>query len=183
MPKYDVFHGSTDPESIYRQGFVFAYSETALEQHGPGFYFTTSLKTASRYAQGMEVIKAQVILDKPIQTDSGSESNAFHIFPALTAYQAKQMINLAIKVSGVQILDDWGDVEFEGKNAVVSRAVQNYIGIPAAYLMYDLFKDKDVQQALRYITKATGYDGVVVNFGDEQWIVAWYSEQIVIEHR
>ena len=63
-----------------------------------------------------------------------------------------------------------------------------YIGKSSAFILYDLFNKSNFEKVLRFISKATGYDGIVVNHGNnidpskknEQWVVAWFPEQIQV---
>jgi hypothetical protein len=192
--KYDVFHGTRNQNSIYEKGFVYDYMGQGNDQYGPGFYFTTSNATADNYTkQGNEgispgVIKAQINLKKPIKVDSSkTSSNIFEIFPKLNSSQVRRMINLAISLEGEGIIQDWGDVEIEGKDNVIRSMIKSYTGRSASIIMYDLLKNH-IPQALKFITQETGYDGIIISHGsnidpaksNEKWVVAWYPEQIRI---
>lgn len=196
FPQYDVFHGTGDQDSIHDKGFVCDFMGQGHEQYGPGFYFTNSNETAIGYSQNSTeakspgVIRAKVNLRKPIKVNARNvtKSNVFSIFPNLNYSQNKTMINLATKIKGEHILDDWGDIKLEGVEKVIDRAARSYTGRSAAFIMYDLFDKNNLPQALKFITQTTGYDGIIISHGEninpsksnEKWVVAWYPEQIEI---
>ena len=193
FPEYNVFHGTSDQNSIQERGFVYDYIGQGNDQYGPGFYFTSRRETASNYGQGGPspgVMQAKVNLKKPIQISSGNieQSNAFDIFPSLTANQTRGLLKLAVQLEGKQILDNFGDVATEGERVVFESMARAYIGKSSAFILYDLFNKSNFEKVLRFISKATGYDGIVVNHGNnidpskknELWVVAWFPEQIQV---
>ncbi len=194
LPQYDVFHGTGSTKSIYDQGFVYNYIKESNDQYGPGFYFTTSEQTASRYGQKTHnyreerdetrdspgVIKAQVMLKKPIRSNGQIDSGVFDIFPKLNYYQTKQVIKLAIELQGPNVLENWGDLQSEDENILIDKATLSYNNKSSAFLMYDLFSNNNITKFLEMLNKMTGHDGVVANMNGEQWVVAWFPNQIKV---
>lgn len=194
FPQYDVFHGTGNTKPIYDQGFVYNYIKESNDQYGPGFYFTTNEQTASRYGQKTQnyreerketrdspgVIKAQVMLKKPIRSDGQIDSGVFDIFPKLNYYQTKQVIKLAIELQGPNVLENWGDLQSEDENILIDKATLSYNNRSSAFLMYDLFSNNNITKFLETLNKMTGYDGVVANMSGEQWVVAWFPNQIKV---
>jgi len=193
--QYDVFHGTRNMESILDKGFVYDFLGKGMDQYGPGFYFTTSQATAQRYSEDAGtinqpriedagkpgIIRAKLSINKPIRANASKiNGGVFDTFPVLNYTQCRQMIALAVQLGGDQVLNDWGDVQFEGKDKVINAAAKSYATKSSAYIMYDFFKN-NLPQALKFITQSTGYDGVIVKHNNkENWVIAWYPEQIQV---
>ncbi len=199
---YEVFHGTQDINSILNSGFLYRFTGQGADEYGPGFYFTTSQEIAHAYSlesvndsynrRGIVrpgdkgtpgIIKAKVNLNKPIKINaSNSNHSLFKSWPILNREQVKQMIELSLKLEGDSVLENWGDPASEKVVDIINKIVKNYINLPFSFLLYDFFKPNSFVEALRLITKMTGYDGVIIKSNNTKnfIVVAWYSEQIQI---
>lgn len=190
MPVYDVYHGTPTPQSIYDEGFSYLYLGKGDDSYGPGFYFTDSETLASSFARSSGnpasgTIRAKVTINKPINIkgeSAGSGNNG--IFgpqsPRLRKTQVRNLVSRAIKVMGKDFLSNWGDVGFEGERVVINNIVNSMTNSSVMTVMYDLFGNNPTE-GLKAVRDIVGYDGVVVDFGDSKFIVAWFSEQIQIQ--
>lgn len=198
------YHGTGNEESIRQRGFVKDYIGQGNEQYGPGFYFTNRLETAQGYTSGPQwhneeggkvggdkvpgIVEVQLNIRNPIKVNSqssartapGGQINGFAAYPVLNRAQAKTMIEAAVRQFGAEVLEDYGDIEYEGIRKVIGDVISNYEGSSSLMMIYDFFK-QDLISGLRLLSKLTGYDGLMVDFGTgEIHAVAWFPEQIQI---
>lgn len=188
MPVYDVYHGTSTPQSINDEGFSYLYLGKGNDQYGPGFYFTDSETVASSYSGNLETsvnIRAKVTLNKPIKIEgksAGSPDNG--IFgpqsPRLLKKQVRNLVSRAIQVMGKEFLSNWGDVSFEGERVVINNVINSLSNASIMTVMSDLFGNNSME-GLKAIRDIAGYDGIVVDFGDYKFIIAWFPEQIEIQ--
>lgn len=184
MPIFDVYHGTGNSESIYKNNFSYAYLGKGNDEYGPGFYFTNDESTASRYVREGEspgVIRAKVNLSKPIEIDGVSGGTFFDKFPSLNLKQVKNALMVSLSLFGDDFLSNWGDVEYEGRENVINTVVNQYTGSSLMSVVYDFFH-QDTVEGFKFIRQNFGYDGIVVSFNDGiKIIVAWFPEQIQIQ--
>lgn len=167
------------------------------DEYGPGFYFTSSENDANKYKQGYDpsfhdpkmekiketktpgIIKARVNLKNPLSIGPGGVGNSIRSFE-INRQQATQMVKEAVKLQGQVLLEDWGEVAYDGRAMIIKRMIDVYANSSAFIALYDLFSS-ELEKGLRLLSKITGYDGVVVSFenGTVQ-TVAWFPEQIEI---
>lgn len=183
MPIYDVYHGTGNTGSIYDQNFSYSYIGNGNEDYGPGFYFTNDLPTSERYIKdgpSPGVIKAKVNLSSPIEVNGLDNNSFFEKFPKLDRDQVTDMLDLSLSTFGDDFLSNWGDVDFEGREVVVQKVINNYTNRSMMTAIYDFFQE-DTKQAFDYIRRQFGYDGIVVSFNKGiKTIVSWFPEQINI---
>lgn len=190
-----VYHGTGSMKSILDGGFSYEFSGRGNEQYGPGFYFTNNYETAKGYTTrrispevsklGGEdspgVITAEITFQNPIMVNAHACPNDMTAYPILTNNQAKQMLNEAIKQGGMAILENWGDIKFEGLNAIKNKAIDTYTGSSSIIALGDLFGSNNIKQGLRTLSKIIGYDGLVVQISENEYhVIAWFPEQIKI---
>lgn len=167
-----MYHGSTADISEFSKEFL----GVGVDQYGSGFYFTSEKHTASGYAhQTGAVYPTFLNVRKPLlNTKLGR----------LSYTQIQSIIMLS------PILDDalnnFGDVNYEGKHKVMHEAIMAHFEYQdrtstiletLQSLGYGFFKDNagDFLQAIKQVLK---YDGVMVQFDNEIFVVAFEPNQI-----
>jgi ParB-like chromosome segregation protein Spo0J/GNAT superfamily N-acetyltransferase len=181
-----VYHGT----GADIQHFSYDFTNTGADQHGSGFYFTDSAEVASGYAskrnpndepkpggeQG-NVLAVYLNIKKPI-----------HVMDAQSTVREKCMNAAQVKkvILASPVLEDalmnWGDVESEGRNAVLNTAVPVYTDdenlLKQLFKLANDFFPHHVEAFNTIVHKVTGYDGVDVDFGQEHHYIAWFPTQI-----
>lgn len=154
-----VFHGTQHP------GFKEFSTEKMGERgtaEGKGFYFTDSPEVASSYGEkeGGAVYPVYLSIKKPMTLKQRNVSDA----------QLKSIFNELLK-ENPDALSNYGDVEYEGKAAVMKEAISIEKSNESDV---DLFASMvnglgDYEAVAKAFTKVTGYDGVInegFSYGD-----------------
>lgn len=178
-----AFHGS----GTRIERFDYQFTDQGNDQLGSGFYFTTDRAEAEGYAtatiNGLDklggddaptVHSVELRIKSPLPAEKTG---------ALSARQVGVIIRAAPDLETA--LENWGDVDFEGRDKVLRQAIGAYTGIEAQiiktlnHLAVDFYPGA-VEAFNRAVTKTLGYDGVVVEFENKTHYVAWYPEQITL---
>ncbi len=192
-----VYHGSGNAQDIYDRQFDPELTGRGNDQHGSGFYFTTSEATANNYttsvAQNREgagklggdtspdVIDVYLSIQNPILLPQ----HANNLSDADIDVTAKQSAAIIRKAPDVYELDDspignFIDIWSEGsvKDSMIDEVAQNYTGPTLTSLENDFFSSNPT--AFREaIKEVLGYDGVIAQITeDEKHIIAWFPNQI-----
>lgn len=172
-----VYHGTNGDFT------VFDYSKIGQQgrAEGAGFYFTNNKDVASGYGK---VIDAFLSIQKPLPYDAKP-------FPKSTIEKiVKRIAELESKAEGNEIADgflsNFGDVNYDGLNAVVKQAAnlianENTAVDQLSGIVGSGVNSEFVNQAT---TDVTGYDGIVANgFSnsgdtDNKIYVAFFRNQI-----
>lgn len=182
-----AFHGS----GVAIDVFDYQFTNQGNDQNGSGFYFTTDLEEAIRYCNALYQNQPKL---------GGDDNPTVHVVRltfenvldckderALTAAAVKKII-LASPVLD-DALTNFGDVEFEGKVAVLNEAVQLYVtrkgDTPVIKELHKLANDffpdaKHTEAFNRAVFKATGIDAVKEEYGNRTHYVAFFPEQVEI---
>lgn len=182
-----AFHGS----GVAIDVFDYQFTNQGNDQNGSGFYFTTDLEEAIRYCNALYQNQPKL---------GGDDNPTVHVVRltfenvldckderALTAAAVKKII-LASPVLD-DALTNFGDVEFEGKAAVLNEAVQLYVSrkgdTPVIKELHklanDFFPDAEHTETFnRAVFKATGIDAIKEDYGNRIHYVAFFPEQIDI---
>lgn len=187
-----VFHGSGNTSEILSNGFSYDFVGLGNDQLGPGWYFTNNLKTAEGYTvrrlepemqkiggeHSPGVLRVYLRLQNPIETSDSSDRWVDQL-PDLGLAAARRMILASPDIKDPEgPLIDWGDLDSEGFEVVLARAVKAYVGPSYFNLANDFFR-KDPAKFLRSLHDVTGYDGLVHRFSSgEVHYVAWFPETI-----
>ncbi|WP_455233249.1 ADP-ribosyltransferase-containing protein [Geopseudomonas aromaticivorans] len=190
----DAYHGS----GTKIDQFSYEFTGIGNDQNGSGFYFSTDINDAIGYCTGtlngqpkpggMEtptVHHVRLHLENPLDCQTTGE---------LTRAQARNFIERAPNLDDA--LSNWGDVDHEGREAVIRRAVSAYTpndsadGEPARLLrwlhsMANDFYPEDVEAFNRSVQAILGYDSVVERFekNGKAHYVAFFPEQVeILEH-
>lgn len=168
------FHGT--PHDF--EAFDPATLGKGTDQLGSGFYFTSEESTANGYAEGGFLLVAEIAMKRPMPADARfSRAQIEAILRAAPAFQ--------------DVIQNWGEIDFEGERTVVGRAVDAYASMndgcdDAVQVLNAISNDMwqgreaDFLQAVR---SATGYDGLVRRAGNETHAVAWLPEQVTVVER
>lgn len=185
--KYETiaYHGSGTAIQSFSHDFI----GQGRDQYGSGFYFTSSYEEAEGYCYrtidgedkpgGMlspSVHTCRIKLNNPLKEDSEIIFDEKRVSKLL-----KYSPNLN------EVLDNFGEVEFEGFKTVFSRAIESYVSdapdpaLEIFNMISNDFFNGDEGLFLEKVTEIFGYDGVIVDFGDgKNHIIAWHPEQIEI---
>lgn len=175
-----MYHGTAKDFSAFDSNFL--YSEEGASQTGSGFYFTDDPASASGYSgevDGSNVMPVFLSLKKPLFIDfkKGETSGADFKF---TKQQLKKML---MDMPNIRSTEDspllnYGDIEYEGFDKVLDRAISGYAGSNNIAGVRNDFFGKD-DSWLKAFSKATGYDSAwtKTQTGATHYI-AWFPEQI-----
>lgn len=178
-----AYHGS----GVRIDQFDFKFTEQGNDQLGSGFYFTTDEDDANCYALATinnmpklggdtepTIHKVSICLKNPLPAEK---------VELLNSAQVRHIIANAPNLD--DRLENWGDIDYEGRQKLLSQAVSAYCDCNEALvrtlckLSTDFFPG-DVKAFNDVITEVLGYDGVVMSFGHKTHYVAWFPEQIKI---
>jgi len=186
------FHGTGAAARLTE--FDPAFAGMGNMQYGPGFYFTDNPETASGYtnrrlADGSEkpggedspgVLPVYLSLQNPLIVDAGDVSNlseALHLTRAQAIEIAKAAPNIRNAEDGPLV--DWFPLEPGQKitDSMIRQVAKNYES--PDMLFGDLYQGQDAGAFLDALSKATGYDGLIVTFDTgERHAVAWRPTQV-----
>lgn len=181
------YHGS--PCSI--DTFSFKFTGQANAQNGSGFYFITSLKEARVYCENRESSKFSFDEIKPtihkVKLKIGNPLQASTVQP-LTVEEVKALMHKAPDL--LAQLADYGDVDLDGLDAVMSYAAEMIAGNDEDPLIHSLnmiatdFFGQHTEAFNHAVKDLLGYDGLIARAEDNDWFaVAWFPEQIQIVER
>lgn len=169
------FHGT--PHDF--ETFDSAMLGKGYDQLGSGFYFTDREATARNYASGGFVIVAELAIENPLPPEA-----------SFSRGQIESILRASPRFG--ELICNWGDVDFEGEDVVVSRAVNAYADMNARCddalqvlnaISNDLWQGREAE-FLAAVRDATGHDGLFRPHPGEMHAIAWFPEQVrIIERR
>ena len=167
-----VYHGTATP------GFTeFNSSKIGklATSEGKGFYFTNVEKRANGYAgKKGQTYKVYLNISNPI-TDLKQKT--------ISRHNLKQIFNALLKVDP-EALSNYGDIEYEGKAAVLNTALETEgdnesdLDLIGSLINGGTSSYSEVMDAIKQVT---GFDGVILDWGNtpgEKVYVAFRPEQI-----
>lgn len=173
------YHGTP----IEFESFDPSFIGSGTDQLGSGFYFTDTFETARNYAmktgdevEGRVVLVVELDIANPLPLQGG-----------FSLSQIEQIMRASPEFDDV--LMNFGDVDFEGEEKVISFAVQTYkksvdgdalTGLNA--LSNDFFRGHEAD-FLKAVNRVSGYDGVIRPAGEEVHAVVWLPERIRVAER
>ncbi len=180
-----LFHGS----GTRIDKFDYRFTDIGNDQLGSGFYFTSDPAEAIRYC----------FASKDSQPKPGGEkSPTVHVARVTVSKLLASEADVALDVKQVatiirgspclkDALTNWGEEDFEGREALIGRATESYIHVPGDgpllhtlnMLANDFYPD-NVEAFNRMARAVTGFDGVIHRFDKFIHLVAWFPEQIEI---
>lgn len=176
-----VYHGS--PADFNE--FSLKYLGTNGTNEGYGFYFTDSKRIAEGYSKGEgnsngRLFETYLDIKKPLSDTEVTISRA----------QFKKLLielNNQVDADGekLDILSNYGDVEWEGLNKVLNYAIEleydgndNDVDIISSLVN----SSGNLETVYRVLREVTGYDGIIVKEaewgGDQTIYIAFHPEQI-----
>ena len=176
-----VYHGS--PTNFNE--FSLNYLGTNGTNEGYGFYFTDSKRIAEGYSKGEgnsngRLFETYLDIKKPLSDTEVTMSRA----------QFKKLLielNNQVDADGekLDILSNYGDVEWEGLNKVLNYAIEleydgndNDVDIISSLVN----SSGNLETVYRVLREVTGYDGIIVKEaewgGDQTIYIAFHPEQI-----
>ena len=172
-----IYHGVNTTGAF---NWDYNYVGLALDRYGPGFYLTSSIKEAAKYATDKgQVIKVNNRLSNPLKISlSGTAYNPGGGVPQELRDLLKDDQELAAILP--EETDDSKKAEFI-KNVRESRV---YGGELLKYLFRNVYKaEKNPGRAKEFfnkLMKVTGHDGILLNFSNETWVISWDPSKLKI---
>jgi len=185
-----AFHGS----GTCIESFDYRFTNKGNDQLGSGFYFTSSLEEAISYTSH-RLDDGQLAKlggeDQPtvhvVSLSFKGAINAEEELPISTALATK--IILRSPVLDAALLD-WGDVEYEGRQQVLSRALESYTHKhgdgPTINRLFGIANDffpNHIEAFNRALYDVLKMDGIIKSIGAATHFVAFFPEQIEIIER
>lgn len=177
-----VYHGT----GTKIDKFDYEFTELGQQQLGSGFYFTTDYHVAHGYTTH----RSEIDKEKPGGENSPNVLRVFlNIKKPLDAQKKgiipKSKIKSIIEASPIlsEKLEDWGDVEWEGKGVVLARAIDSHamhqeIILQTLHKLSNDFYRGHIREFNNVVHRVLGYDGVQGKLDGETHWVAWFPEQI-----
>lgn len=165
-----VYHGSP----VKFEEFDYSSIGANGTSEGQGFYFTDSVETASHYGDGGYLYEVDFHGEKSLSSDS------------LTISKTDYRNLLEIAHQDSEYLDNWGDVEEEGYNTVLDRAVENeyYPGSNDVDLVGSLINSSGSSRRIyRRLYEEHGFDHIKTraDWGDQTIYVATVPEAFTLK--
>lgn len=188
MNKSNEFYYHGSPCSIDQ--FDYAFTGRGLDQHGPGFYFSSSKSGARAHTDVNDVVKkagseisptlhtVRLNLKKPLHAD--------HV-QKMTASQVARIMRCSPVL--VDKLWDRVDVGSYGLEYCLSKVSKEYVWEEARLLdilcrLYgDIFDEDCVKEFATAVRDVLGYDGATYLHEKQNIMVAWFPDQIEIVKR
>ena len=165
-----MYHGANADIEEFSHKFIGA----GLDQYGSGFYFTSARHTASGYADSAGAVYPTFLnVRKPLLENKTGR---------LSSFQIQNFIMLSPELD--EALSNFGDVEYEGKNKVIREAVLTFFEhqsdtiLKTLHLIANDFYRSSAGAFLQAVKKILKYDGVMVKFDAEIFVVAFEGTQV-----
>ena len=146
-----LYHGTPNEFTQFNYDFI-GSNGTAL---GKGFYLTDSKDIASGYVgKDGKIMELYANIEKPL---SLTEKN-------ITKAQYKKFVKAVDKATNGEYLTNYGEVDYEGYNAVLNRALNDYeYDDNDVDLIHSVFNAGGMswEEGFRLLKNTLGYDGVV----------------------
>ena len=191
------YHGTNDLKSIAETGFDPNFTGKGNDQFGSGFYFSTRPTQASSFATNLNrnkagevqpagVVKSYLALKSPLVVDGTKVSNVNDLPIDLSSDDVRELLEYSTALKrglddeqmnpmGDQFAEFWDDGPTD---EMMEKLVDNYTNSNLSAIEGDLF-DGDATAFREGLAKVTGYDGIVIDFGDGfKNAVAWKPEQV-----
>ena len=171
-----IYHGVNTTGAF---NWDYNYVGLALDRYGPGFYLTSSIKEAAKYATDKgQVIKVNNQLSNPLKINiSGTPYN-----PGGVPQELRDLLGDDQELAA--ILPEEAD---DSKKAELIKNVREsgaYGGQLLKYLFRNVYKaEKNPGRAKEFfnkLMKITGHDGILLNFSDETWVISWDPSKLKI---
>jgi hypothetical protein len=167
-----MYHGTSADIAEFSSEFL----GTGVDQYGSGFYFTSAKHTASGYANETGAVYPTFLnVRKPLlNTKLGR----------LSYTQIQSIIMLSPDLD--DSLANYGDVKYEGKHKVMREAIMAHFEyqdgsttiLETLHALGNDFFKNSASAFLQAIKQVLKYDGVMVKFDNEIFVVAFESNQI-----
>ena len=190
------YHGTSDLANISETGFDPDFTGKGNDQFGSGFYFSTSPSQSSSYAEtGLDIagntkpagmVKANLALKNPLIVDGMKVTNLNDLPIELDYDDVSDLLQYSralkrglddeqMNPMGDQFSEFWDDGPTD---EMMEKLVETYQHSNLSAIENDLF-DGDSTAFREGLAKVTGYDGIVVDYGDGlKNAVAWEPNQI-----
>ena len=185
------YHGTGNLDKIADEGFNPESTGKGIDQFGSGFYFSNGRVQASGYAtdpsfKSAGVVKAHLALKNPLVVDGTKVSNINELPIDLSSDDVRELLeySTALKRSlddeqmnpmGDHFSEFWDDGPTD---EMMDKLVDTYTNSNLSAIEGDLF-DGNATAFREGLAKVTGYDGIVIDFGDGfKNAVAWKPQQV-----
>ncbi len=185
----EVHHGSAndfdsfDPERLGRGN----------DSWGNGFYFTSNRGTADSYSDGKGSRSFYINVTNPLRVDGREALSLTDV--VLTPEQSRSIVlahpdlQLQPDLDGelTNPLSDYSEEYWSRDHhtpqqlqSMAEKVARDYFTDVGWVELESFYGRERGQSFLQAVSKATGYDGVEVDFGEEdgKFVVAWFPEQI-----
>ena len=146
-----LYHGTPNNFTQFNYDYI-GSNGTAL---GKGFYLTDDKKIAESYAgKNGNIMELYANIEKPLSLDKIN----------ITQKEYKKFIEEVNKKTKGQFLSDYGEVNYEGYNTVLNRAMENYnYNQNDVDLIHEVFNTAGLswEEGFRLLKDSLGYDGVI----------------------
>lgn len=146
-----LYHGTPNNFTQFNYDYI-GSNGTAL---GKGFYLTDDKKIAESYAgKNGNIMELYANIEKPLSLDKIN----------ITKKEYKKFIEKVNKKTKGQFLSDYGEVNYEGYNTVLNRAMENYnYNQNDVDLIHEVFNTAGLswEEGFRLLKDTLGYDGVI----------------------
>ena len=146
-----LYHGTPNNFTQFNYDYI-GSNGTAL---GKGFYLTDDKKIAESYAgKNGNIMELYANIEKPLSLDKIN----------ITKKEYKKFIEEVNKKTKGQFLSDYGEVNYEGYNTVLNRAMENYnYNQNDVDLIHEVFNTAGLnwEEGFRLLKDTLGYDGVI----------------------
>ena len=185
------YHGTGNLDKIADEGFNPESTGKGIDQFGSGFYFSNGRVQASGYAtdpsfKSAGVVKAHLALKNPLVVDGTKVSNINDLPIDLSSDDVRELLEYSTALKrglddeqmnpmGDQFSEFWDDGPTD---EMMDKLVDTYTNSNLSAIEGDLF-DGNATAFREGLAKVTGYDGIVIDFGDGfKNAVAWKPEQV-----
>ncbi|MGY6271875.1 hypothetical protein ACXIUT_19460 [Achromobacter denitrificans] len=183
-----AYHGSGTSIS----DFCYSFTNQGRDQLGSGFYFSDDLQQALSYTSATQ---------DDLPKLGGSDKPTVHVadltFERLLDWEEelpinlRQVLALLKRAPGLEdALQNWGDVDYEGREKVLARAADAYVHgkgdgptLKTINKIANDFYPSDVAQFNEALRDVLGIDGVCYRMPEFVHYVAFFPTQIAILQR
>ncbi len=153
-----VYHGTSVDFNEFKYEFI---GETTGTEEGRGFYFTNDIETAKKYSNDKNIINSYLNIKKPLSLDSKKITKS-QLSKFIKAYDKAE--REMFDGEGGGYLDNWGDINYEGYEKVLKKAVDaEFVVGNDVDMIHSIMTSSGMDTALIYdvLNKTLGYDGII----------------------
>ena len=144
-----LYHGTDSDFDEFSNDYL--CTEKSIDQYGSGFYFYNENHNSETIKYGGIQVKVRAWIDNSIEWD------------AVSFLTENQLYSLICKAPNLEYkLSDWGEIEFEGFDNVLQKAINAYKNIPFLECLNAIgnafYDSEDTYILLSEFVKETGFN-------------------------